>query len=141
MERHSLEWIDSSKSREEYEERYDEWASAYDKDLTEKWEYKLPAFLGDLFMKYVTNHQACILDAGAGTGLSGEYIVDKGYTNLSAIDMSQSMLDEAKVKNIYKSIDRMILGEKLDFPDNHYDAVLSVGTMGHAPPIKQSYLA
>ena len=28
----------------------------------------------------------------------------------------------------------MILGEKLDFSDNHYDAVLSVGTMGHAPP-------
>lgn len=134
MEGHSLEWIDSSESREEFEERYDEWASAYDKDLTEKWDYKLPAFIGDLFMKYVTNHQANILDAGAGTGLSGEYIVDKGYTNLSAIDMSQGMLDEAKSKNIYKSIDRMVLGEKLDFPDNHYDAVLSVGTMGHAPP-------
>jgi SAM-dependent methyltransferase len=28
----------------------------------------------------------------------------------------------------------MVLGEKLDYPSNHFDAVLSVGTIGHAPP-------
>jgi len=134
MERHSLEWIDGAKSREEFEERYDEWGSTYDRDLIEAWDYKLPAFIGDLLMKYVTNHNARILDAGAGTGLGGEYINHNGYTNLFAVDMSQGMLDEAKRKGIYRSLDRMVLGEKLDYPSNHFDAVLSVGTIGHAPP-------
>ena len=53
MERHSLEWIDAARSREEFEERYDDWASAYDRDLMEDWDYKLPAFIGDLCMEYV----------------------------------------------------------------------------------------
>ena len=134
MERHSLEWIDGAKSREEFEQRYDEWGSTYDRDLAEDWEYKLPTFIGDLFMKYVNNRDARILDAGAGTGLGGEYISHNGYNNLFAIDMSQGMLDEARRKEIYRRLDRMVLGEALDFPDNYFDAVLSVGTMGHAPP-------
>ena len=134
MERHSLEWIDAAKSKEEFAERYDEWASTYDEDLIEKWEYRMPAFIGDLFMKYVKNHEASILDAGAGTGLGGEYIKQHGYDNLVGIDASQGMLNQAKPKNIYRKLEKMFLGERLDFPDNHFDAVLSVGTIGPAPP-------
>ena len=134
MERYSLEWIDGAKSKEEFEERYNEWGSTYDRDLMEDWDYKLPAFIGDLLMKYVKNHDARILDAGAGTGLGGEYISHNGYRNLFATDMSQGMLDEAEHKGIYHRLDRMVLGEKLDYPSNYFDAVLSVGTMGHAPP-------
>jgi len=134
MERYSLEWIDGAKSREEFEERYDEWGSTYDRDLMEDWDYKLPAFIGDLLMKYVKNHDARILDAGAGTGLGGEYLHQNSYKNLFGIDMSQGMLDEAKRKGIYRSLDRMVLSEKLDYPSNYFDAVLSVGTIGHAPP-------
>lgn len=134
MERFSLEWIDGAQSREEFEERYDEWGSTYDRDLIEDWDYKLPAFIGDLLMKYVKNHDARILDAGAGTGLGGEYVSHNGYNNLFGIDMSQGMLDEAEHKGIYHRLDRMVLGEKLDYPSNHFDAVLSVGTIGHAPP-------
>lgn len=134
MEQHSLEWIDGAKSREEFEERYDEWGSTYDRDLIGKWDYKLPAFIGGLFMKYAKNCDARVLDAGAGTGLGGEYISRNGYNNLFAIDISRGMLDEAEQKGIYRRLDRMVLGETLDFPDDYFDAVLSVGTMGHAPP-------
>ena len=134
MGRHSLEWIDAAKSREEFEERYDEWGSTYDKDLKEVWGYKLPAFMGDLIVKYVKNHDARILDAGSGTGLGGEYISHNGYSNLFGIDMSRGMLAEAERKGIYRQLDRMVLGETLDFPDGHFDATLSVGTIGHAPP-------
>ncbi|MBA7632123.1 hypothetical protein ES703_39665 [subsurface metagenome] len=134
MGRRSLEWIDAAKSREEFEERYDEWGSTYDRDLIEAWDYKLPVFIGDLLMKYVKNHDARILDAGAGTGLGGKYLHHNGYNNLFGIDMSQGMLDEAKRKGIYQKLDRMVLGEKLDYPSNYFDAILSVGTIGHAPP-------
>jgi len=134
MEQHSLEWINGFKSREELEGRYDEWASTYDKDLLGDWEYKLPAAIGDLFIKYVKDRDARILDAGAGTGLGGQYIGNNGYNNIYGIDMSEGMLDEARQKGVYQKLERMVLGEELDFPDDHFDAVLSVGTIGHAPP-------
>ncbi len=78
MERYSLDWIDSAKSRGEFEERYDEWASTYDSDLVEDWKYRLPAFVGDLVVKYVKNRDSWILDVGAGTGLGGVYLSQKG---------------------------------------------------------------
>lgn len=131
---HSLEWILAAKSKEDIEKRYDEWASTYDKDLTTDWDYKLPAFTGELFAKYVKNTEAKILEAGVGTGLGGEYMLSKGYRNLFGIDMSSGMLREAERKNIYRGLDRAILGEPLGFPENHFDAVLSVGTIGGAPP-------
>lgn len=134
MERHSLEWIQAAKSKEDIEKRYDEWANTYDMDLITEWDYKLPALIGDLFTKYVKDTEAKILEAGVGTGLGGEYMISKGYRNLFGIDMSLGMLKEAERKNIYRGLDRAILGEPLGFPDNHFDAVLSVGTIGTAPP-------
>lgn len=134
MQQHSLEWIDEAKSKGELRERYDEWASTYDKELTADWEYKLPPVIGDLFIKYTKNRDARILDAGAGTGLGGEYLSQNGYNNLFAVDMSEGMLEQARRKGIYHGLDQMVLGKKLDYPDNHFDAILSVGTIGHAPP-------
>jgi predicted TPR repeat methyltransferase len=134
MGRHSLEWITSATSRDDSESKYNEWADTYDKDLTGDWEYKLPAFIGDLFAKYVKGYDSKILDAGAGTGLGGEYVRNKGYRDLFGIDMSEGMLREARRKEIYSQLDHMILGERLGFPDDHFDAVLSVGTIGTAPP-------
>jgi predicted TPR repeat methyltransferase len=134
MERHNLEWVLAAKSKEDIEKRYDEWASTYDRDLTKEWDYKLPVAIGDLFAKYVKDTEAKILEAGVGTGLGGEYMISKGYRNLFGIDMSLGMLKEAERKNIYAALDRAILGEPLGFPDNHFDAVLSVGTIGGAPP-------
>ena len=65
MEHHSLEWIDGASSREEFEGRYDEWGSTYDTDLVVAWEYKLPSFIGDLFMKYAQGY--IVLPGGFGT--------------------------------------------------------------------------
>ena len=134
MERHSLDWIVSAKTKEDSEKRYNEWASTYDGDLTGDWQYKLPAYIGDLFIKYVSNRGAKVLDVGAGTGLGAEYVNNQGYRDIHGIDMSTGMLKEAERKGIYKKLDRMVLGEKLAFSDDVFDAALSVGTIGTAPP-------
>ena len=46
--------------------------------------------------------QIKIIDAAAGTGLMGVELKKLEYTNISALDISPKMLNEAKKKNIYK---------------------------------------
>lgn len=136
MRRHHREWIYEAKTKEQLQRRYDEWAETYDRELREDWGYNAPEEMGKLFIKYVDSRDATILDAGAGTGLGGESLKNNGYNNLFGIDMSEGMLEKARRKGIYQRLDQMLLGERLDYPDNYFDAVLSVGTIGrqHAPP-------
>ncbi len=47
---------------------------------------------------------ARVLDAGAGTGLAGELLAGRGYTNLVAMDLSESMLREAARKLVEVSV-------------------------------------
>ena len=88
----------------------------------------------DIFTRYVPQ-TARILDAGAGTGLVGEFLSDQGYTNLIAMDMSAGMLEEARKKDVYREYHQMVMGEELGFDTDSFDAVVSVGaiTLGHAP--------
>jgi SAM-dependent methyltransferase len=76
-----------------------------------------------------------ILDAGAGTGLLGAALVERGFTSLDALDLSPAMLAEAGRKGIYGSLVEARLGERLPYDDAAYDAVVSSGvlTTGHAP--------
>ena len=94
----------------------------------------VPALALEACRQYVPS-DARILDAGAGTGLVGKALSDAGYRNLTAIDMSPGMLEEARAKGVYRQLRRMVLGERLDFPDDNFDAVVSIGvlTLGHAP--------
>ncbi len=129
-----LQWIYSSCDNEELAERYDQWAKEYDADLEHDFGWQGPEFTVDLFAKYVPR-DARILDAGAGTGLVGVVLAQKGYRNIAAMDLSRGMLEEARQKNVYVEFHQMVMGEMLDFPTDSFDAVISVGvlTLGHAP--------
>ncbi|MCH7706785.1 MAG: class I SAM-dependent methyltransferase, partial [Chloroflexi bacterium] len=76
-----------------------------------------------------------MLDAGAGTGLVGKLLADKGYGDIEAMDLSEGMLEEARKTGAYKAFHQMVMGEHLDLPDGAYDAVVAIGvlTIGHAP--------
>jgi SAM-dependent methyltransferase len=76
------------------------------------------------------------LDAGAGTGLIGSYLHIMGFRDLTAIDLSEQMLEHARARGCYREVRRMILGEQLDFETGSFDAACAVGvfTEGHAPP-------
>ncbi len=135
QERHNrIQWIYSSTSNAELQERYDQWAAEYDEDLAEGFAWNAPRNASALFAKHV-DKGARILDAGAGTGLVGEVLSQLGYTNLVAIDLSPGMLEEARRKQVYSAFHQMVLGETLDFDTDAFDAVISVGvfTLGHAP--------
>ena len=129
-----VKWMYSSKNNQELIERYDGWAKDYDSYLEREHSYEGPQLTAEFFTRYVPK-TARVLDAGAGTGLMGEVLAKLGYNDLFAIDLSDGMLEEARNKKVYKELERMVLGEALDFNDNTFDAVVSVGTftMAHAP--------
>ncbi|MEQ9481263.1 class I SAM-dependent DNA methyltransferase [Coleofasciculus sp. F4-SAH-05] len=124
----------SSQNNQEISENYDRWASDYEQDMIGDTEYVSPQKTADILLKYVPK-TATILDAGAGTGMAGKIIHQRGYHNLVAIDISPEMLNKARQKNVYTDLSQQVLGEPLDFPSNLFDAIISVGvfTYNHAP--------
>ena len=129
-----VQWVYGSASNQELEERYDQWATEYDKDLSEDFAWNAPDNAARVLASLVAS-DAAILDAGAGTGLAGERLAVAGFTNMAAMDISQGMLDVAESKNVYNAFHQMVMGETLGFASDEFDAVISVGvfTLGHAP--------
>ena len=72
-----------------------------------------------------------IMDAGAGTGLVGVELHKQGYRNVDALDISQTMLDEAKKKNVYKKFICAALNDQRTpaVETGQYDALICVGTL------------
>ena len=135
MEQENKEqWVYSSQSNEELEERYDQWARDYEADLERDYAWQGPEVAAEIFAKYVSKG-ARILDAGAGTGLVGVVLTKKGYRDIVAMDLSTGMLEEARKKNVYREFHQMVMGETLDFPTDSFDSTISIGvlTVGHAP--------
>ena len=96
-----VQWIYSSRDNQELAERYDQWSKDYDADLDEGFGWLGPQRAVDFFTRYVPK-EARILDAGAGTGLVGELLARQDYKNLTAMDLSIGMLEEARNKNCYQ---------------------------------------
>jgi ubiquinone/menaquinone biosynthesis C-methylase UbiE len=130
-----VQWIYASRNNEELAERYDGWAKEYDQDLEETFAWVGPRRAAEVLAEHVAPTSK-VLDAGAGTGLVGVELQRLGFSDLCAMDLSQGMLAEARAKDCYNDFQQMTLGERLDFPSDAYDAVISVGvfTPGHAPP-------
>ena len=130
-----VQWVYSSKNNSELSQRYDEWAKDYDKDLSEVFGWIAPKTASAYLAKYV-HPDSIVLDAGAGTGLVGLALAEHGFQNLTAMDLSEGMLREARDKNVYGKLDQMVLGEPLSYATDSFDAVISVGvmTLGHAGP-------
>ena len=74
-----------------------------------------------------------ILDAGAGTGMVADMLVERGYTNIDALDISQKMLDIAEKKQIYKRLICAALSEKRinEIETAEYDVVICAGVLAY----------
>ena len=127
-----LSAVYAANAPDEIARAYDEWAATYDADMA-KAGYRHPAIGLALLARYLPRGAAPILDAGAGTGLLGEWLGLIGYPQVEALDISEGMLAVAQSKNIYVALHRAALGSTLQFPDNYFAAVISTGvfTSGH----------
>ncbi len=92
-----IRWVYDSENNSELTQRYEEWASDYDRDIVAKYGYVGPRVTTQQFELYVPK-TGKILDAGAGTGLVGQELYRLGYHDIEGMDMSPAMLDQAAVK-------------------------------------------
>lgn len=124
----------SARDAAELEARYAEWADTYDAENAAAG-YRNPHLCAAFFARYVPCYAHPILDAGCGTGLAGDCLHVLGYGGLTGIDLSEPMLARAEQLGVYDQLRPMVLGERLDFPDAHFSAVIASGvfTEGHAP--------
>ncbi len=130
-----LSWIYETQNREKLQDRYDAWSRIYDQELDQPYRIS-PIRSAQALAQVLPDQQASILDVGAGTGMVGEALAELGYTNLTAIDLSESMLEVARKKQVYKNLHQENLEKPLKrFPVSSFDGIIAVGvfTFGHAP--------
>lgn len=138
-----LKDLTSKTTKDEIKEVYKNYAETYDEESHKVLGYSAPESAAKALIKHAAEGNLSkdmrILDAGAGTGLAGEWLNKLGYTNLDALDASPDMIEKAKLKmidgkSLYKNFYVAYLGENLEIETNAYDAILCVGTfaMGHA---------
>jgi predicted TPR repeat methyltransferase len=96
--------------------------------------YRSPVAVAEVCARLLAR-DARVLDVGAGTGLLGAALVERGFTSIDALDLSPAMLAEAESKGIYGSLVEGRLGDDLPYATAAYDAVVAAGvlTTGHAP--------
>jgi len=82
---------------------YDDWSEKYDDDLVIVGNYNGYVKCAEAFIKLGLDHQVCILDLAAGTGLLGAEIGRHGYCNIDGLDCSLGMLGQAKTQGIFKN--------------------------------------
>jgi Methylase involved in ubiquinone/menaquinone biosynthesis len=120
-------------SKEKVLDYYINWTenNQYNQDMVD-WNYSGPKNAVKIFKKYAHDKSIVILDAGCGTGLVAEELVKEGFSNFIGVDFSKEMLNLVPT-NLYRKLELVDLNNKLNYSNNHFDAVICVGTFtyGH----------
>ena len=122
----------NAKGTDEVAALYDVWAGSYDEEMARNG-YRHPTIGLALLSRHLPRGAAPLLDAGAGTGIIGEWLSIMGYPTVEALDISAGMLEVARQKNVYTAFHQLALGGPLPFADGYFAGVISVGvfTTGH----------
>lgn len=128
----NLNAVYSAQGPEEIAKLYDRWAGSYDAEMAAAG-YRHPSICLGLLARHLPRHAQPVLDAGAGTGLIGEWLGIIGYPHVEALDISAGMLAVAERKRAYVALHCLALGEPLPFDDEHFAGIVSAGvfTAGH----------
>lgn len=121
-----------AKGADEVAALYDRWSETYDHEMAIAG-YRHPSICLALLSRHLPRGAAPLLDAGAGTGLIGEWLGIMGYPHVEALDISEGMLAKAAGKGAYKAFHKLALGGPLPFVDGHFAGIVSAGvfTSGH----------
>lgn len=128
----ALAKVYAARTPEETAAGYDAWADSYEAEMMQAG-YRHPAVALGLLARHQRPGAGPVLDAGAGTGMTGELLSILGYGPLTALDLSPGMLARAASKDVYAQLIEARLGDNLPFDDGAFAAVISTGvfTTGH----------
>lgn len=89
------------------------------------------SFQAEAFVQYV-NTDARILDVGCGYGRTLNELYHMGHRNLTGIDFSKGMIERGKKQFPYLHL-LVKENDSIDFPDNHFDAVILLAVLTCIP--------
>ncbi|MBT3709544.1 MAG: class I SAM-dependent methyltransferase, partial [Gammaproteobacteria bacterium] len=108
---------DISKKSDDVAQYYDEWANDYNETLMD-WHYEAPSKIASM-LSSALSLQSSILDAGCGTGLSGNALIGAGFSSIDGINVSDRSLEVASKSGAYNTLRVMDMQRlPLDIPDD-----------------------
>jgi ubiquinone/menaquinone biosynthesis C-methylase UbiE len=128
---HSGFFLPVNYTKEEMKKLYDQFAENYD-EVVEGFGDELGARTKviDLFCKLGKDKSSKILDVGSGTGRGAEVLFEKGYENITLLDLSKKMLEKARKKQALKNC-RFVEAEFVEYnTKDKYDVVASFFAFG-----------
>ena len=122
-----LWYTNIAKTPEEAEKEYDRVSSFYDRMLAAR-DYRVPEDASKLLAELIDPASAGkVLDAGCGTGLLGVRLREKGFKDITGMDISANCLVEAEKKNAYTRTVKQNILEPFPFAERSFDVVVCVG--------------
>ena len=102
---------------------FDGYAGHFEKHLVEGLKYDVPVVLSKALLDRLDDApSAAILDLGCGTGLLGEQL-GPSVASIDGVDISEKMLDEAKQKDVYRSLHHGDIREYFEDNTGRWDAI------------------
>lgn len=109
------------------EEGYDLYADQYVHD-----EQYLNKFDQVFFLRHLRNLKDIkILDMGAGTGRLAPVFLKRGANHVTALDISQRMLDVAKTRKVYERLVKEDIRDFTSFEFEEFDLIISTMLLVH----------
>ena len=114
---------------------YRDWAATYDEEISANG-YASPVRTAEALVKCGATLDGPVLDIGCGSGVSGLFLRDAGFTELHGSDFSPEMLALAKDKSIYQSLHQADLRDPFEFVTEPFPVIAAIGVLapGHAGP-------
>lgn len=128
----SLDAAYALKDPSEVRALYRDWAETYEDNFVTAQGYQLHEAVAAGFA--ALGGQGPVLDVGAGTGLGGVALAQRGVAPVDGLDLSPQMLDEARAKGVYRDLIAADITKPLNI--GPYAGVVSAGTFtfGHVGP-------
>ncbi|MGF1500626.1 MAG: class I SAM-dependent DNA methyltransferase [Paracoccaceae bacterium] len=111
---------------EEAQGFYDKWAPGYDAEVKASG-YITPKRCADALAQLASLPWAPIMDLACGTGLSGAALKAAGFECIDGFDLSEAMLEQARTKEVYRTLAVADLSKPLEIDDNIYQNAAAIG--------------